>query len=139
MNEMISSLSFIDRSNCVCTLTHSGFSLSNCHAKITLIWYKGDYECRMRQKEWGEKQFSFWLLQDTKHEQRPYFPSKLGKAGSRAQTITHGSQVSEGDLLEMNRLLSKEAGEGGVTGLQDPPPSPGPMPTLSKVNEQYCQ
>lgn len=65
----------------------------------------------MRQKEWGEKQFSFWLLQDTKHKQRPYFPSKLGKAGSRAQSITHGSQVSEGDLLEMNRLLSKEAGE----------------------------
>lgn len=111
MNEMISSLSFIGRSDCEYTLTHSGFSLSNCHAKITLIWYKGDYECRMRQKEWGEKQFSFWLLQDTKHEQRPYFPSKLGKAGSRAQTITHGSQVSEGDLLEMNRLLSKEAGE----------------------------
>ncbi|CAO2594380.1 hypothetical protein LEMLEM_LOCUS7721 [Lemmus lemmus] len=49
--------------------------------------------------------------EDTKHEQRPYFPSNLGKAGSRAQTVTHGSQFGKDDLLEMNRLLSKEAGE----------------------------
>lgn len=104
--------------------THSFRVLNNRHAKITLIWYKGDYECGMRQKEWGEKQFSFWLLQDTKHEQRPYFPSKPGKAGSRAQTITRGSQVSEGDRLEMNRLLSKEAGELLDSNIRPPAQAP---------------
>lgn len=69
----------------------------------------------------GERSSSFCLLQDTKHEQGPYFPSKLGKAGSRAQTITHGSQFSEDDLLEMNRLLSEETGESLDSKIHPPP------------------
>lgn len=51
-------------------MAHAGISLRKYHAKMTLVWNKGDYKCKAREKGREEKQFSFWLSQDATHKQR---------------------------------------------------------------------